>query len=121
MVDRRISIKGLLIFTALVAISLACVKRADDMTSSKGVHAYEFIGNLGLRELTQLQWLSLNNTQVSDLGPLRELSQLQLLDLDGTQVTDLTPLVKMRGVMIHLDGKQKVTVPEELKDCVRYY
>ena len=42
--------------------------------------------------LTQLNILSLSNTQVTDLSPLSVLTQLNILDLRNTQVTDLSPL-----------------------------
>ncbi len=71
-----------------------------------------------LRNLTELLWLYLSDTQVSDLEPLRELTQLQSLSLDGTQVSDLSPLVKMKNVTIYLYEGQQVTIPEELKDRV---
>jgi hypothetical protein len=39
---------------------------------------------------TQLRWLSLQDTQVSDAGleQLRRLSRLEMLDLVGTRVTE---------------------------------
>ncbi|MCH7729726.1 MAG: hypothetical protein IH991_25130 [Planctomycetes bacterium] len=77
------------------------------------------VSDLGpLRELTQLKKLFLGRSQVSDLGPLRGLSQLQQLNLNGTPVSDLSPLVKMKNVRIYLGRDQQVTVPEELKDRV---
>jgi Leucine-rich repeat (LRR) protein/energy-coupling factor transporter ATP-binding protein EcfA2 len=45
-----------------------------------------------LANLTQLQALGLHDTQVADLTPLANLTQLQILTLNNTQVVDLTPL-----------------------------
>ena len=51
---------------------------------------YGGLGVSELRELKQLQELSLTRTQVTDAGlvHLRALKQLQRLSLDGAQVTD---------------------------------
>jgi internalin A len=45
-----------------------------------------------LSVITQLNYLNLNNTQVTDLSPLSGLTQLNSLSLDDTEVTDLSPL-----------------------------
>ena len=58
-----------------------------------------------LRELTRLQTLSLGSTQVSDLEPLRKLTQLWWLTLNGTQVSDLSPLRELTQLLrLHLDA-----------------
>jgi internalin A len=45
-----------------------------------------------LSRLTALQYLSLSETDLSDLTPLKDFPSLQSLDCSGTQVSDLTPL-----------------------------
>ena len=51
-----------------------------------------------LEHLTNLQALSLNNTQVADLRPLERLTNLQQLYLDNTQVADLRPLERLTNL-----------------------
>ena len=55
-----------------------------------------------LKDLTQLQMLDVNSTQVSDLTPLKDLSQLQQLSVSSTQVSDLTSLKKIiaKGIVV---------------------
>ena len=48
-----------------------------------------------IANLTALNSLGLNGTQVSDIAPLAGLTALTSLDLDGTQVSDLSPLLKL--------------------------
>jgi hypothetical protein len=45
-------------------------------------------------------WVSLDNTQVSDLSPLAELKNLKTLSLDQTQVSDLSPLAELKKLEV---------------------
>ncbi len=51
-----------------------------------------------LEKLTGLRWLDLRRTPVSDLAPLEKLTELERLDLSGTPVSDLAPLEKLTGL-----------------------
>jgi Leucine-rich repeat (LRR) protein len=64
------------------------------------------IGDLTLlAELTALQTLWLDDTQVSDVTLLAELTALQTLSLDGTGVSDVTPLAGLTALQtLSLDG-----------------
>jgi hypothetical protein len=51
-----------------------------------------------LAGLTNLQRLSLSDTQVSDVTPLAGLTNLQILNLSGTQVSDVAPLAGLTAL-----------------------
>ncbi|MEJ5922278.1 leucine-rich repeat domain-containing protein, partial [Bifidobacterium thermophilum] len=61
----------------------------------------------GLQVFTNLQWLNLDKTKVSDLSPLAKLTKLGDLWLSGTQVSDVSPLAKLANLQyLHLSGTQ---------------
>ncbi len=66
------------------------------------------VSDLGpLGSLTSLQILGLNNTGVSDLGPLGSLTSLQILWLQNTGVSDLGPLgslTSLQDLWLHNTG-----------------
>ncbi|MEM8539464.1 MAG: leucine-rich repeat domain-containing protein [Pseudomonadota bacterium] len=49
-------------------------------------------------QVTQLEYLSLNNTNITDLRPLRGLENLTRLELGQTPVKDLTPLAELSSL-----------------------
>ena len=62
-----------------------------------------------LKGLTNLEWLGLEHTQITDAGleHLNGLTNLRELDLDGTQVSDVTPLAKLTNLrVLGLGGTQ---------------
>ena len=55
-------------------------------------------------QLTQLEYLLLNNTNITDLRPLASLQRLDRLELGQTPVTDLSPLTQLsalREISLH--------------------
>ena len=69
-----------------------------------------------LEKLTNLQEISLNCTQVSDLEPLKKLTKLQILWLAETQVTDLKPLSGLSNLQTLFLAWTKVSNLEPLRD-----
>jgi len=60
-----------------------------------------------LAVLTELEWLKLDSTQVSDLAPLAGLSKLETLNLYNTQVSELAPLAGLTNLeTLYLDNTQ---------------
>ena len=60
-----------------------------------------------LSGLTSLEYLHLNGTQVSDIGPLSHLTSLETLGLNGTQVSDIGPLSHLTSLeYLGLNGTQ---------------
>lgn len=56
---------------------------------------------------SELQWLDLSNTQVSDLSPIAKLTELKWLDLSNTQVADLSPIVGLSALLwLYLSNTQ---------------
>ncbi|NET61185.1 MAG: hypothetical protein F6K47_35180, partial [Symploca sp. SIO2E6] len=62
-----------------------------------------------LKTLTQLKKLILDLTQISDILPLRNLTQLERLHLSGTQVTDFSPLSGLTQLEVLNLSKTQVT------------
>ncbi len=65
----------------------------------EGIYSEEVRQNYDLAPLAglnQLNYLFLQNIQVSDLAPLAGLNQLNYLDLNNTQVSDLSPLAALK-------------------------
>ncbi|AGH40597.1 leucine-rich repeat domain-containing protein [Bifidobacterium thermophilum] len=61
-----------------------------------GLPSFSGISSLqGLQVFTNLEWLHLEDTRVSDVSPLSNLTKLWYLNLDGTRVFDLSPLSKL--------------------------
>ena len=60
-----------------------------------------------LSRLTSLKYLNLNDTQVSDIGPLSRLTSLEFLHLNDTQVSDIGPLSHLTSLtFFNLNGTQ---------------
>ncbi|MGZ3218366.1 leucine-rich repeat domain-containing protein (plasmid) [Paracoccus sp. T5] len=62
-----------------------------------------------LAGLKGLQSLILLNTRVTNLAPLAGLTSLQILNLSGTQITDLAPLWGLKGLQILNLGRTPIT------------
>ena len=60
--------------------------------------------------LTALERLYLDETDVTDLGPLENLTALRRLDLDGTGVTDLWPLSSLPALKVLYLNRTQVSV-----------
>jgi internalin A len=72
-----------------------------------------------IKGLTQLQSLSLANTQVQDISPIKGLTQLHSLSLNSTTVVDLQPLKGLAQLKeLYLDGT-KVADLQPLKGLTR--
>ena len=48
--------------------------------------------------MTNLRFLELTGTQITDISPLAKLTNLSFLELNGTQITDIAPLVKLTNL-----------------------
>ncbi len=58
-----------------------------------------------LKELKELNYLSISYTQVSNLGPLSKLTNLQVLNFHDCQISDLEPIKKLLNLkMLYLEG-----------------
>lgn len=62
-----------------------------------------------IADLTGLQTLSLNNTQITDLAPLAGLTGVKVLNLDNTRVTDLAPLAGLTGLQALYLNNTRIT------------
>lgn len=51
-----------------------------------------------LSKLTNLNYLSLANTEIDDINPLINLSELQEIDLSNTRISNITPLQNILGL-----------------------
>ena len=72
-----------------------------------------------LSELKMLDYLGLEETQVSDLSSLNRLHNLTRIDLGRPQVRDLSPLVGLKTLkVIGLYGDDEIEVPESLAGTI---
>jgi internalin A len=58
------------------------------------------------QKLSSVEYLYLNNKQISDLSPLSSLINLQVLHLSENQIRDITPLsslTNLKGIYLHLN------------------
>jgi internalin A len=53
-----------------------------------------------LQNLTNLQWLFIDSTQISDLNPLQNLANLEWLKIENTKVNDLKPLQNLANLQM---------------------
>lgn len=70
-------------------------------------------------DIRTLEHLDLSgNRDLADLTPLAGLTQLRWLHLHQTGVTDLTPLRKLEDVYVFMESGRDVRIPDELKGRV---
>ena len=76
---------------------IARVKAAGETSLDFGEEAFRMLEALPpeISDLTELEELFLNTTQVTDLTPLHDLTGLQWLHLNMTYVSDLSPIRKL--------------------------
>ena len=53
---------------------------------------------VGLEHFTALQWLSLRNNQIAEVGPLASLNNLYRLDLTNNQIAEVMPLAGLTSL-----------------------
>jgi internalin A len=81
----------------------------EDMSSLTGLDASGWgIQDLtGLEYATGLEWLYLDNNQLSDISLLSSLTSLQELVLDNNQISDISPLADLTSLeFLHLEENQ---------------
>ena len=72
-----------------------------------------------LKNLTELEHLSLNATNISDITPLLNLAKLKYLDLSDNNISDITPLLNLTNLeTLRLEGNP-VKNPGRLLTLVR--
>ncbi|MBC1388549.1 internalin [Listeria innocua] len=75
------------------------VTQAELDTITRVSEIYRGIADIsGMENLTNLDYLRLNNNQISDISPLANLTNLSYLDLYNNQISDISPLANLANL-----------------------
>ncbi|EAF9641306.1 hypothetical protein A6I69_13080 [Listeria monocytogenes] len=69
-----------------------------DTISSLGARYVGIVNLSGMENLTNLEYLYLENNQISDISPLSNLTNLTELNLDDNQISDISPLSNLTNL-----------------------